>query len=292
MHIRRKPLAATCGLIAVTALWGYTFVVVKQAILQIPPLQFLALRFALGAIVLLAAFPRSTIRGISKALGSSAAVGSALAVGYAFQTLGLRYTGATKSALITGLTVVMTPVLAVVVLKRKPSAVTVLAVAMSAAGLALLTIGPTVSFNLGDALTLVTALAFAAHIVLLGRYSPICDARQLAFGQIAFSTIAFALISLTLEDWVAPSTSKVWWALAVTGIGATAVAFLVMTWAQQFLSPTKTAIVVAMEPVFGTLAGYTILSERLSIVGWTGAALMFGAILFVTLRTETGRRDT
>lgn len=284
MNVRTKQIAATCALVAVTAVWGYTFVVVKRAIAQVPPFEFLTLRFGLAAIVLGAMFPRSAIRSASKTLGPSAAVGAVLATGYAFQTLGLAYTGATKSALITGLTVVLTPVLAVVALRRRPAPVTVIAVLMSAGGLVLLTVGPAVVFNRGDGLTLVTALAFAAHIVLLGRYSRTCDARQLAFGQIVFSAIGFAVLTFAFEDWVTPSSPEVWWALAITGIGATAVAFLVMTWAQQILSPTKTAVVVAMEPVFGVLAGYTILSERFTALGWMGAALMLSAMLLVTLR--------
>lgn len=286
MNLPNKQISATCALVAVTAVWGYTFVVVKRAIAEVPPLEFLALRFGLAAIVLGAMFPRSAIRSASKILGPSAAVGAVLATGYAFQTLGLVYTGATKSALITGLMVVLTPVLAVVALRRKPTLVTLLAVGMSAAGLALLTVGPEFTFNRGDGLTLVTALAFAAHIVLLGRYSPIYDARQLAFGQIVFSSVGFALMTLAFEDWVTPSSPEVWWALGITGIGATAVAFLVMTWAQQVLSPTRTAIVVAMEPVFGALAGYTILSERFTALGWMGAIALFGAMLLVTFRSS------
>ncbi|MBW3589011.1 MAG: DMT family transporter [Actinobacteria bacterium] len=267
-----------------TAIWGVTFVMVKEAIEKVPPFEFLAIRFIMAAAILAIVFPRRAAAVRRTSLTAGAIAGAALGAGYAFQTVGLQYTGATKAGFITGLAVVFTPPLSARVLKRPPSRAGVIGVAIAAAGLALLTAGPSLNFNAGDGLVLFCAVSFAIHIVVIGRFAPAHDPRTLTIVQLGLSGIAFSAIAIAGEDLKAPDSS-VWIALLVTAVGASAVAFLAQTWAQRHLSPTATAVTFTMEPVFAGLAGFALLGERLSVAGWVGATLILGAMLLATTRS-------
>jgi len=271
-------------LIAVTAIWGVTFVMVKEAIEKVPPFEFLAIRFIMAAAILALVFPGQAAAVRRKSLTAGAIAGAALGAGYAFQTVGLQYTGATKAGFITGLAVVFTPPLSAWVLRRPPSRIGLAGVAVAAGGLALLTTGPSLRFNSGDGLVLFCAVSFAFHIIVIGRFASLHDPRTLTILQLGLSGMAFAVISIAAEDLVAPDAS-VWLALAVTAIGASAVAFLAQTWAQRHLSPTATAVTFTMEPVFAGLAGFALLGERLSARGWIGAAMILGAMLMTTSKS-------
>lgn len=282
---RRKTTAAILALVAVTSIWGATFVVVKRAIEEIPPFEFLAIRFTIATIALAIVFPRQ-VRGTDRpTLAAGLWIGLALGIGYAFQTVGLKFTTATNAGFVTGLFVVFTPPVAALILRRFPSRAGVGAVALAAAGLLLLTASPQLRPARGDALIMVTAVAFAFHIVLLGKFAPSHDIRSLAVLQLAVAAAAFAVIALIFERLVLPSTATVWSALILTSIGASAIGFLVQTWAQTILSPTTTAVTLTMEPVFAGVTGFVFLGERLSYRGWAGAALILCAMLLVDLRS-------
>lgn len=271
-----------------TVLWGYTFVTIKEAIEHIPPLEFLAVRFLIGAAFLGAVSPKSVpeIRGAAAKGGLIA--GAMLAAGYAFQTLGLKLTSATNAGFLTGLFVVFTPILGALVVRRLPNAVVSGAVLVAALGLILLILDSDPAFRGGDVLQVGAALAFAVHILLLGHYAPIAGARPLTISQLATCGGVCAALTLVFETPILPVTGTVWFAILLTAIGASSLAFLVMTWAQSLLSPTRAAIIMAAEPVFAGIFGYLLLAERLTPRGWVGALLILGAILLVEV---TGRGD-
>jgi drug/metabolite transporter (DMT)-like permease len=237
--------------------------------------------------VLAAIFPKAAARATGRALFPGILIGSALGIGYTFQTLGLQLTSATNAGFITGLFVVFTPLAGAFVLRRLPGVTGWLGVLMATAGLALLTLRSDLRINQGDALVVVTAIAFAFHIVFLGRFAPLHDSRELAILQLAVCALGFTAASLVSERFIPPTTGSIWFALLLTSVGASSIAFLVMTWAQARLSPIRTAVTLTMEPVFAGITGFLVLGEVLSLRGWLGAALILAAMLLVDLQPQT-----
>jgi len=267
------------ALIGVAAIWGGTFVMVKSAVAEYPLYAFLALRFAIAVVAFVAVFPSSLrlLRGRTVAVGLLA--GAFLTAGYIFQTWGLQGTSASKAAFITGMFVVITPVLQAVLLRRPPRRWTVLGVALSVFGLWLLSGGDAGGWTVGDTRVFICAVAYSAHMIVLGSVGAKHDVRPLTLVQLVTVAVACGAISLATEPLSAPSDASVWVALLVTGILASAVAFAVQTYAQRFISPTRTALVLITEPVFGGLFGW-LAGERLGIGGLAGSALILTGMAF------------
>lgn len=265
-------------LLAVTAIWGWTFVVVRDAVQAYPVLPFLALRFAIAAVVLAPALLRSG-RGVAAGL----LPGVALSAGYLCQTAGLQYTTASKAGLFTGLFVVFTPLLEFAIARRMPSLETAFAVAGALTGTALLAgVGPGVASGtrelLGDSLEILTAVAFSVHILLLSRVSPCLDATRVATGQLLVAVLLFTFGAAGTATMTAPS-GAVWLALVITGVLASAVAFLVQTFVQQRISASRTALILVAEPAFATLFGVLLAGDRLSGAQASGAGLILLTLL-------------
>ena len=192
MRSERTSIAADLVLLSITAIWGLTFPAIQRALAPVTPLSFIATRFLLAALVLLVLFPRRALRVNRRAMAASALLGVWLAAGTLLQTTGLLHTTASKSAFITGLYVVLVPILGLAVSRVVPRWTSVAAVVLAAAGLYLLTSPGGSKFNVGDALTLGCAVAFALHIVTAARVAPCHDAVVLAFWQIAFTQRGFS----------------------------------------------------------------------------------------------------
>ncbi len=264
------------ALVAAAFLFGITFVVIKDAVRDVPPLSFVGWRFLVGAIALMVlAFPRTAAVWRDGAIG-----GMWLFAGFAFQTVGLTETDATNSALITGLYVVFTPLLAAVWSRRMPSPWVVVGTVLGFIGLALLTITDGFALKSGDLLTLACAASFAAHIVFLSKSATRHPVIPFTAVQLGVTAALGLVASLLLEGPVIPARSQ-WAAIALTGLGVSAGAFILQVWAQTRIGPGMTAVVLTLEPVFGVAAGAIVLAERLSIRGWIGALLIFGAIQLV-----------
>lgn len=258
-------------LLAVTAVWGWTFVLVKDAVSQYPTLPFLQIRFALALVVMALIVRRLPSR---RELWIGAIIGAVLAAGYLAQTAGLTITSPGNAGLITGLVVVFTP-LVNRMFGHPIHWWTWVATLVSLAGLVLLTGGPA-GMNLGDLLVLACAVLFALHIVLLGRWSPGIAAAPLAMVQMAMCTVLFtAGGTWSLRE---PSGS-VWFAIAITGVFASALAFFIQTWAQGFISPNRTALVLAAEPAWALLAAVVLAGQRFGLAQALGAALVLAAIV-------------
>ena len=278
---RRKAEAA---LAANTIVWGLTFVVVKSALAGISPVFFLALRFSVAALALLVIYRRGW-KANWRELAAGALVGVFLFLGYLLQTLGLLYTSAPRSAFLTGLSSVLVPLLAALVYKNRPQISELLGILVALAGLALMTLeGPIRSINPGDLLTVGCAVAFAAHIVTLGHYSALARFDTLSFAQVSTA----ALAALSLFWWVEP-VHVAWrpglvWAILLTGLLATALAFSVQTWAQRYTTATRTALIYTLEPVVAWATSYWLLGEGLSGRAGAGAALILGGVVLVELK--------
>jgi drug/metabolite transporter (DMT)-like permease len=266
-------LIYTLLLVLVTAVWGWTFVVVQDAISVYGVLGFLALRFALASVALAPLLPRITRRTLLVGAG----IGLVLAVAYLFQTLGLLYTTPTNSGLITGLFVVFAPLTARAFFKVHVPRLVVAAVFLSLTGMLLLAGQSPSGVRIGDALTVVCAGALGLHIALLSRYAREHDAGSLALAQMLSMAILFSALWPFFEP-VAMPPREVLFAIALTGIVASAGAFYVQTTVQQRIPAARAAIILTMEPVFAAFFGYWLAGDRLSPVQLGGAALILSAL--------------
>jgi drug/metabolite transporter (DMT)-like permease len=270
------------AMVAVTAVWGSTFVLVRDAVAQIPPFTFIAYRFLAAALLLAAIRPRLAAGGQPGPLVAGAVIGLALFAGYGFQTVGLQYTTASNAGFITGLSVVLTPLFAALLLGQAPGRWPVVGAGVAAVGLGLLSL-QRLEVRQGDALVLGCAVAFAAHILLLGRYAPRLSTYRLAVVQLGTAGLLALAWAGVAGDLVVPSSAEVWVALAITSVAASAGAFLIQTRAQREVSPTRTAVIFTMEPVFAGLFGFLLAGERLSARGWVGAGLILVGMLIAEL---------
>jgi len=258
-------------LLAVTAVWGWTFVLVKDAVTQYPTLPFLQIRFALALVVMAMIVRRVPTR---RELAVGAIIGAVLAAGYLAQTMGLTITSPGNAGLITGLFVVFTPLINRL-FGHPIRWWTWAATLVSLAGLVLLTGGPS-GMNLGDLLVLACAALFALHIVLLGRWSPGTSPAPLAMVQMAMCTLLFSAGG----TWsLRPPSASVWFAIVITGLFASAFGFFIQTWAQGFISPNRTALVLASEPAWALVAAVALAGQRFGLVQAAGAALVLAAVV-------------
>jgi drug/metabolite transporter (DMT)-like permease len=257
--------------VGVTAVWGWTFVVVKNAIAEYPTLPFLQLRFLLAFVVMVVLVRRLPTR---KELLVGLVTGSVLAAGYLTQTLGLNLISPGNAGLITGLLVLFTPFidrLFGVPLKRR----TVVAVIVAVVGIGLVTDGPS-AFGLGDLLVVTCAVFLALHIVLLSRWSPGLRAAPLAMVQMG----ACALIFSAGGSWsLSMPSANVWIAIVITGVFASALAFYIQTWAQAHIDASRTALIIAMEPAWAVAAAVVLAGQRFGLLQAAGAALVLAAIV-------------
>ncbi|MDR0269812.1 MAG: DMT family transporter [Paenibacillus sp.] len=288
---------ADLSLLIVAMMWGCTFLIVQNAVRVLPPLAFNSIRFV-GAAILLALiitiFYRNQWRTITRRmLLHSCLLGLFLFMGYAFQTVGLLYTTTSNAGFITGLSVVLVPFLALILLKHPISRFTWLSALLAVCGLYLLTFaGSTLVFNKGDFLVFLCAIAFALHIAYTGIFAPKYPALPLAALQMAvvglFSLIGSLLfedmgpIAQTLERLAQP---EVLWALIVSIGPTSAFAFWIQTVCQKYTTPSRVAVIFAMEPVFAALTGMWFGGEKLGIMAGFGCLCIFTGMILAELKS-------
>jgi drug/metabolite transporter (DMT)-like permease len=273
--------AAELALIAIAAVWGLTFVMVQDAIALLPTMAFLAYRFIPAALIVAVIFWRQLRRMSGAGWRAGLLMGVFLTGGYVFQTLGLEETSASNAGFITGLFVVLTPVLGAVFLRQRISAVAWIAAGVAMVGLWLLS-GAGGDFELrGDGLVLLCAFALAAHILATAdavRRFDVGALLAVQLGVVGLVTLAIAAVAGQLEP---PEGATVWSALLVTSLVASALGFFVQSFAQRHAPPARTALILASEPAFAGLFGWILNDERLTATGWLGAALIMAAIVAV-----------
>jgi drug/metabolite transporter (DMT)-like permease len=279
-------MLALLALVLVTAVWGVTFVQVKDAVALYPLFAFLAVRFAIASVVL--AVPAA---GRLRALGrpgwtAGASLGLLLALGYALQTAGLERTTVSSAGFITGLYVVFTPLLGLLLFRTRVGRAVWVGVALAVAGLAMLS-GVGAGDPAGDLLVLGGAAAYSLQIALMERYAPRYDPIAFTQAEMIAAFAGFAAVAVALGQIEVPRGWTVWSALLVTGIFASALGFLVQTWAQRRTSATRTALAFAMEPVFAGIFGFWLAGDRLGVLGWGGCAVIMAGI--VVAEPEAGR---
>ena len=296
---QRQQLGADAALLMVTVVWGATFVMVKDAVTAFPVFSFMALRFGLAALALapLVAWQARRNRALATGMApaprgawrrlafSSLLVGVALFAGYAFQTAGLKLTTPAKAGFITGLSVVFVPIGAALVLRQPPSRNAWFGVLLATIGLALISLNDGFAVEVGDLLVLCCAVAYAAHILLLGHFAPRQNAMQLALGQIAAVAVFSATAAMAFDD-PAPLTGQVLFAAAFTGVLATAAAFFIQTVSQRFTTSTHTALIFAAEPVFAGLFSFLLVGETLGPRQLLGCGLILVGMLVAEFKRK------
>ena len=287
-------MPALVALIFVTAVWGVTFVQVKDAVAIYPLFAFLAIRFAIATATLaLPAARRVRDLGPSGAVGG-AFLGLLLAAGYALQTAGLERTTVSSTGFVTGMYVVLTPLIALLLYRSRIGLAAWGGVVLAAAGLAMLS-GIHAGSVTGDLLVLAAAAVYSLQIVLMERYAPRYDALAFTFVEMAAAFVGLLVVAVALGDLSVPHGWTVWGALLVTGVFASALGYLVQTWAQRRTSATRTALAFSLEPAWTAFFGYTLAGDRLGALGWGGcAAIMAGIVLAEPAAAEVlaARLDT
>ncbi|HEY6270441.1 MAG TPA: DMT family transporter [Terriglobales bacterium] len=294
-----RSLRAHLLLVLITLIWGSTFVLIKQALLEASPLLLNAVRMSLAAL-LLAAYYRRHLTGFERpVLLAGATVGLFLFLGYAFQTAGLRLTTPSKSAFLTGVSTVLVPLLLVTIWRTRVHPWRVIGIALALGGLFLMTV-PARSQNLadfanvnrGDLLTIGCALAFAFQIIFLGRASQQFAFEKIAVLQISVAALLMCLATPLLERPQLRLSGTVVTTILVTGVLGTAVAFTVQAWAQQFTPATHTALIFTLEPVFAWLTSFLYLKERLGFRAGAGALLILAGVLVSELFGQVSKSDS
>ncbi len=283
-------MRALAVLVAVTAVWGVTFVQVKDAVALYPLFAFLAVRFAIaGATLAVPAAAR--VRGLgARGLSAASFLGGLLGAGYALQTAGLERTTVSSTGFITGLYVVLTPLLALAILRARVPATAWAGVVLATIGLGLLA-GVHGGEVAGDLLVFAGAVVYALQIVLMERYAPLYDALAFTLVEMLAAFAGLLAVAAGTGELRVPHGATVWGALVVTGVFASALAFLAQTWAQRRASATQTALAFSLEPVWAAVFGVTLSGDRLGAAGWAGCAVIMAGIVLAEPAAAAGLRQ-
>jgi drug/metabolite transporter (DMT)-like permease len=278
------------ALILVTAVWGVTFVQVKDAVAIYPLFAFLGVRFLIATGVL--AVPGSRrLRGLgSRGWAEAALLGLLLGAGYALQTAGLERTTVSGAGFVTGMYVVLTPLIAFGLFRARIRRAAWTGTAIAIVGLALLS-GVHADSAVGDLLVLAGAATYALQIVLMERYAPRYDPLALTLVELGTACVGLGAIAIALGDLSVPRGRTVWAALLVTGVFASALGYLFQSWAQRRLDATRTALLFSLEPVFAGIFGFALAGDRLGWAGWGGClVIMAGIVVAEPAAAEVLRR--
>ena len=286
---KSSPGFAMAALIVMTAIWGWTFLIVKDAIAKMPVMDFLAVRFAVAAIVLFAVRPKSVRNIRRRGLWQGIVLGFLLGMSYITQTYGLRTVSPAVSGFITGMSVIFTPVFMWIILRRKISRNTWIAVALALIGLALLSLHGW-TFGSGELLTVACAVFVAFQVIGLGEWSPHHEAYGLALVQITTAAVMM-LIAASPGGITLPSDLATWGTVGITAVLATALAFLVQTWAQSIITPTHIAVILTMEPVFAGIFSVAAGEDQLTFRLIGGAVCVLAAMLIAQVKVAARRKN-
>ena len=279
LHERRVSLLATLTLLAMTACWGSTFFLIHDLLDRVPAVDFLAVRFTIASLAMLALAPRAVARLTPELRRHAVVLGGLYGVAQILQTIGLAHTPASVSGFITGMYVVCTPFLAAAILRTRIPPITWGAVLLAVAGLGVLTLEG-FSVGYGETLTLVAAVLYALHIVGLGARSRPADAIGMSVVQ-CLVIAAICFVAAVPDGIRLPDRAGDWLAVGYMALFAGAAALLGQTWAQAHLPPTRSAIIMSMEPVFAAFFAVLLGGEAVGVRMLLGGGLVITAMLVV-----------
>ena len=282
----KKNGLGVLALLVVTIAWGASFVVMKPAMEKIPVFDFLAIRFTIAAALMIAVKPQVLKAFRGKTLLYGIILGVILGFSYVTQTIGLTLSTAAITSFITGLYVILTPILIWAIFKKKPKSIVAIGAVLATVGLGFITIKDA-SFDFGQIWTILCALGFASHIVGLSRWSPGKDVYALTVIQLT-TVAAVCWIGALPDGYQEPVDGQVWFAVLFTAVFATALAFFIQTWTQSIMDASRVAIILTMEVVFAALTSVAVGQEILSLQTIFGGTLMLTAMLLI----EWPRKDS
>lgn len=289
MHSKREELLAIGALLLATSAWGGTFVVVKDAISQMPLMDVMAWRWMIAVAVLVLIRPRCLFVERSLYL-RGAAVGTVTFFGYLFQTIGLQTTTASVSGFITGMFVVFTPFLMWVFYRERLTPQVWVAVVLAICGLAALSLRGW-AFGVGESWTLLGAMFWAGQIVLLATWSTRENAYSLATIQLGTAGVLF-VIGAVPDGLTPPPNQQVWIGILILAIFASAIAFTVQIWGQSHLDATRAAVIFATEPIFASIFGVWLGGDQITVRFLIGASLILTAMLVSELTPKRELKPT
>lgn len=291
--MRFSASLALTGLIVTTLIWGFEFVLIHNAIEVIEANTFNVLRFSVGAAVVMVFQKIRSGKWIAtfnvEILKTATLLGMLLYIGFFAQTEGMHYTTVTNAGFITGMNVVLVPVLGTLFFKDKINPLVWFGVAIATLGLLLMTGLLSFSFNKGDMMIFICAVAFAFHINITGKVSGDHNVMDLAIIQMLVVALASAISALFLEDWALGldptilARPDIYSAILIAGALGTGFALIVQTWAQLEISPTRVGLVYSIEPVAAAAFGWLLLSENMGMTGLIGAALILTGMIISEL---------
>lgn len=280
---RLKRWIADLGLLITVLVWGTTFALMKDAVEGIHPFNFIFLRFGLAAVVLALVNWRHLPKMNLRLLKLGFYLGLALTVGIVFQVSGLAYTTASKAGFITGLSVVIVPIITTIVSKKLPAAPVLIGVVLATVGLLLLSYDGQWVFNYGDLLIFICALGFGLHIFLVGEFVQNQNPALLTMVQIGVVAVIAGCLAGVKGEIHFSYPPKIWWGIIYMAIVATGMTFFIQNWAQQFTSAVRTAIIFSMEPVFALMFAVLLLAEPVTRQGLWGGGLIISGMLFAEI---------
>jgi drug/metabolite transporter (DMT)-like permease len=279
--MKESKVFSSIALMAVAAIWGSAFLSMKGTLERLDVNSFLTWRFVIATLLLIVIRP-SVLKKIDLPFFKKGVIlGLFLSSGYIFQSFGLTLTTVSNTGFITGLYVVLTPIVAAVILRKNITLVEWFAVLVATVGLALLSFNG-VKFGIGEFLVLISALLFAFHIVGLGEWSKGLDTYALTVLQLGTCAVVTFLASFK-SGFKAPPDSGVWWSIIYTAIFATALAFIVQTWAQSFIAPSTVGVILAAEVVFAAGFGIWLLDEPVTLRIALGGLLVLASMYLIIL---------
>jgi len=288
--MNKNQVKADLALLFVTLAWGASFLLTKNALDGLETFNFLAVRFGIATLISAVIFLKDLIRMSRKTLLLGIGVGSLMFMAYALQTVGITMTTISKSAFITGTSVLMVPLFMALFLKRMPDRSSLVGAFMAFIGLGLMTLtggssdaGAAGSLNLGDLLTLIAAVGFALYILSVGKYTLLVDSIPFAIVQLGTVAVFSAITSLIFETPIVPTGGDTWFAILFLAIVCTSIAFIVQNVAQKYTTSTHTALIFSGEPVFAAIFAYVAIGEVLGLNGVVGGGLILLGMLVAEL---------
>jgi drug/metabolite transporter (DMT)-like permease len=291
----RTELLAFLALLVMTAAWGSTFFLIKDVVTRIPVADLLAIRFAIASVALaLVAAPRLRLSRTVLVYGSL--LGLLYGSAQILQTAGLAHTAASVSGFVTGLYVVVTPLLTALLLRRRIPRLTWLAAILATVGLGVLALHG-FALGYGELLTLVAAVIYAGHIVALGRFSTPETTLSLSLVQL----IVITLVSAVAAWWPTaasgagiqlPNSASDWLIVLYLALIASAMTMVLQTWAQAHIEPSRAAVIMAMEPVWAAAFAVALGGETITLRMIIGGLAIVSAMYLVERRPQVHRTQT
>ncbi|MBU1097340.1 MAG: DMT family transporter [Bacteroidetes bacterium] len=281
-------------MLLVTLLWGATFVIVKESLHDVSSMLFIAIRFSIAAFLLIPILLKIKKKITRESLFAGLVIGVLLFAGFATQTVGLKFTTATKSGFLTGTAVVMVPLFQIIIEKRKPSVGSVIGVVIVFIGILMLSSGGNSifsvfselggNFNLGDFLTLICALFFALYIIYVDYFTKKHDHWILILSQVYVTSLlaflfAFSVSAADIEPIRLELSNYLLFGIFYTSVFATLITTVLQTKYQKLITPTKASIIFSFEPVFAAVFAFFLLNEKITNLGLIGAVLIFAGLI-------------